>query len=130
MTTKGNMQRQILHGKIHRATVTQACIDYEGSITIDAGLLEAADILQGEKVLIANLTNGSRIESYAMEGKAGSGVVCLNGGAAKHGKPGDQVIIMTFIVLSEEEIKRHQPKIVLVDSKNQRVNPTSVSHFL
>ena len=76
------MQRQIMHGKIHRATVTEACIDYPGSITIDQKLMKGADILPHEKVLIANLTNGSRIESYAIPGPADSGVICLNGGAA------------------------------------------------
>ncbi len=113
------MQRQILHGKIHRATVTDAHIDYQGSITIDADLLKAADILPSEKVLIANLTNGARIESYAVAGKPGGGEICLNGGAAKHGKKGDLVIIMSFVVMTDEEIKKHQPKIVRVDSRNK-----------
>lgn len=113
------MQRQILHGKIHGATVTDARIDYQGSITIDSKLLEAADILPGEKVLIANLTNASRIESYAMAGKPGSGEVCLNGGAAQYGKRGDKVIIMTFAVFSDDEIKRHKPRIIHVTAKNE-----------
>ncbi len=115
------MQRQILHGKIHRATVTDAHMDYEGSITIDAKLLAAADIFPGEKVLIANLTNGSRIESYAIEGKAASGQICLNGGAARHGKKGDVIIIMTFAVLTDDEIKRHKPCVVRVNEKNEIV---------
>lgn len=115
------MQRQILHGKIHRATVTDARIDYEGSVTIDAKLLKAADIRHWEKVLIANLTNGARIESYAIEGEPGSGIIALNGGAAKHGKAGDLVIIMTFVVLTEEEVKQHQPKVVRVNERNQIV---------
>ena len=113
------MQRQLLNGKIHGATVTEARIDYQGSITIDSNLLKAVDILSGEKVLIANLNNGARLESYAMEGKAGSGVICLNGGAAKHGKPGDQVIIMSFVVMTDDEIKKHKPKIVHVNAKNE-----------
>jgi len=113
------MQRQLLHGKIHRATVTDAHIDYEGSITIDSVLLEAADILPGEKVLIANLTNGARIESYALAGKPGAGDICLNGGAAKHGKKGDMVIIMTFVVLEDKELKQHQQRVIKVDSRNQ-----------
>jgi aspartate 1-decarboxylase len=113
------MQRQLLSGKIHRATVTDAQIDYIGSITIDSKLLKAANILPNEKVLIANLTNGARLESYAVEGKAGSGEICLNGGAAKHGKKGDLVIIMTFAVMTEKEIKKHKPKVVRVDSKNR-----------
>ena len=113
------MQRQILYGKIHGATVTEARIDYQGSITIDAELLKAADIVAGEKVLIANLTNGSRIESYAMTGKPGSGEICLNGGAAKHGKKGDTVIIMTFAVMTDEEIRRHKPRVVIVNAQNK-----------
>ena len=113
------MQRQILNGKIHRATVTDAHIDYEGSITIDADLLKAADILPNEKVLIANLTNGARIESYAVSGEPGKGEICLNGGAAKHGKKGDLVIIMTFAVMTDEEIKKHKPRVVHVDSRNK-----------
>jgi aspartate 1-decarboxylase len=113
------MLRQILYGKIHRATVTDACIDYEGSITIDSALMAAADILPGEKVLIANLSNGSRIESYAVAGEVGKGEICLNGGAAKHGKKGDLVIIMTFAVMSDEEIVNHRAKIAYVNAHNQ-----------
>ena len=113
------MQRQILGGKIHRATVTEANVDYHGSITIDAKLLAAADIIPGEKVLIANLTNGARLESYAVSGAPDSGEICLNGGAAKHGKPGDIVIIMSFLVLSDEEAKKYKPKVIFVDSKNR-----------
>lgn len=115
------MQRQMLHGKIHRATVTDAHIDYQGSITIDEDLLKAADILPGEKVLVTNLANGARLETYALLGKPGGGEICLNGGAALHGKKGDLVIIMSFAVLSDEEIKSHQPRIVHVDSKNRIV---------
>ena len=99
------MQKQMLGGKIHRVTVTEACIDYPGSITIDKKLMDAAGILPHEKVLIANLNNGSRIESYAIPGPAGSGEVCLNGGAAKHGKAGDIAIILTFVVLTAAEAK-------------------------
>ena len=116
------MRRQLLHAKIHRATVTDACIDYEGSITIDSKLLEAADILPGEKVLIANLANGARLESYAMPGKPGSGEICLNGGAANHGKKGDLVIVMTFAVLDEAEIRGHKPKVIRVNAKNQIIS--------
>ena len=113
------MQKQMLGGKIHRVTVTEACIDYEGSITIDSFLMKNAGILPHEKVLIANLTNGSRIESYAIPGPAGSGVICLNGGAAKHGKAGDMVIILTFAVMSDKEARKHKPKVVYVDAKNR-----------
>ncbi len=116
------MQRQILSGKIHRATVTDACIDYEGSITIDVDLLKAADILPDEKVLIANLTNGARLESYAVAGESGKGDICLNGGAAKHGKKGDLVIIMSFAVMTDKEIKKHKPRVVRVNSRNKIVS--------
>ncbi|MDP3919780.1 MAG: aspartate 1-decarboxylase [Candidatus Omnitrophota bacterium] len=116
------MKRQMLHGKIHRATVTDAQLDYEGSITIDPVLLEAADILSHEKVLIANLTNGARIESYCIPGEPESGVVCLNGGAAKHGKKGDLIIIMAFAVLNDEELKTHVPRVVRVDSQNRMIS--------
>jgi aspartate 1-decarboxylase len=115
------MQKQMLGGKIHRVTVTEACIDYPGSITIDKKLMAGAGILPHEKVLIANLNNGSRIESYAIPGPAGSGVICLNGGAAKHGKVGDIAIILTFVVLTVSEAKRHKPKVVFVDSRNRIV---------
>ena len=113
------MQRQILYGKIHGATVTDARIDYEGSITIDSKLLDAAGIFPYEKVLIANLTNGSRIESYAIAGKPGAGEICLNGGAAKYGKKGDLVIIMTFAVMTDEEYRKHKPVVVRVNAKNE-----------
>ncbi len=115
------MQRQILNGKIHGATVTQASVDYPGSITIDADLLKAAHILPHEKVLIANLTNGARLESYAIEGKAGSGIIGLNGGAAKYGKIGDKLIIMAFAVLEEQELSAHKPRVVCVDSANRPI---------
>jgi len=121
------MQRQILGGKIHRATVTEARLDYVGSITIDKNLMAAAKMLPYEKVLIANLTNGARIESYVIEGPAGSGCVCLNGGAAKHGKPGDLLIVMSFVVLSESELKDHHPAIVHVDQENKIISETTSS---
>jgi aspartate 1-decarboxylase len=113
------MYRQLLKAKIFRATVTDARIDYEGSIEIDEELLRAADIRPWEKVLIANLNNGSRIESYAIPGEAGSGIVSLNGGAAKYGQKGDTVIIMTFGVFTEEEVEDHEPRVVYVDQKNR-----------
>lgn len=113
------MYRQILKAKIHRATVTDSRVDYEGSITIDEELLKAADIAPWEKVLIANLNNGSRIESYAIPGDAGSGVICMNGGAAKYAQKGDLVIVMSFAVLTDEELERHEPKVVYVDKQNR-----------
>ena len=116
------MLRQVLHGKIHRATVTDAHIDYEGSITIDSNLLKAADIQPNEKVLIANLANGARLESYAVPGPAGAGDICLNGGAAKHGKKGDLVIIMAFAVVTEDELKTYHPRVVRVNASNQIIH--------
>ena len=113
------MYRQILKAKIHRATVTDSRVDYEGSISVDEELMKAADIAPWEKVLIANLNNGSRIESYAIPGEAGSGVICMNGGAAKYAQKGDLVIIMSFAVLTDEELERHQPKVVYVDQQNR-----------
>ena len=115
------MQKQLLSGKIHRVTVTEACVEYEGSVSIDSLLMKGAGILPYEKVLIANLNNGSRIESYAIPAPAGSGTICLNGGAARHGKSGDILIIMTFGVFISKEIKGHKPKVVYVDSKNRIV---------
>ena len=115
------MIRQMLKSKIHRATVTDANVNYEGSITIDEKLMVEANILDHEKVLIANLSNGSRVESYAITGKWGSGVICANGGAALHNRVGDLVLIMSFCALTDREAKRHKPKIVKVDSKNQPI---------
>ncbi len=117
------MLRQMLKSKIHRATVTDANINYEGSITIDVDLMDAADILMNEKVLIVNLNNGSRVESYAIPGDRGSGAICLNGGAAKHGAKGDLLIIMSFCGLDESEVKTHSPKVIRVDSKNRIHEP-------
>ena len=119
------MLRQMLSGKIHRATVTEARIDYKGSITIDKALLKKAGILPNEKVLIANLNNGSRIESYAIEGPAGSGMICLNGGAAKHGRVGDLVIILSFGVFTEKEALKYRPKVVYVDAQNRPLKKAS-----
>jgi len=113
------MYRQILKAKIHRATVTDSRVDYEGSVTVDEELLKAADIMPWEKVLIANLNNGSRIESYAIPGEPGSGVICMNGGAAKYAQKGDLVIIMSFSVMTDEELERHEPRVVYVNKQNR-----------
>jgi aspartate 1-decarboxylase len=94
---------------------------YEGSITVDKDLLDAADILPYEKVQVVNLNTGSRLETYTLEGPAGSGMICLNGPAARLGTVGDEVIIITYTVMNDEEAKKHKPKIVLVD-KNNRIN--------
>jgi aspartate 1-decarboxylase len=106
-------------GKIHRATVTQADLNYIGSITIDQNLLEAADIYPYEKVQVVNISNGSRLETYAIAGARGSGVICLNGAAARLTSEGDLVIIISYGQFSEEEIRALTPHVVFVDENNQ-----------
>ena len=113
------MFRTLLGGKIHRATVTEADLNYVGSITRDEDLLDAAGICVNEKVAIVNNNNGERFETYTIAGKRGSGVVCLNGAAARLVQKGDIVIIMSYVMLSEPEIQTHQPKVVLVDGENK-----------
>ena len=113
------MFRTMLGGKIHRATVTEADLNYVGSITVDQDLLDAAGILVNEKVAIVNNNNGERFETYTIPGERGSGVVCLNGAAARLVQKGDIVIIMSYVMLSEPEISAHQPKVVLVDEHNK-----------
>ena len=113
------MFRTLLGGKIHRATVTQADLNYVGSITIDHDLLDAADLCVNEKVQIVNNNNGARFETYTIAGERGSGIVCLNGAAARLVQAGDIVIIMSYVLLSEPEIAAHQPKVVLVDGANK-----------
>lgn len=113
------MTVEMLKGKIHRATVTQAELDYVGSITIDSELMEAAGILEYEKVQIVDVDNGSRFETYTIAGDAGSGVICLNGAAARCACTGDKVIIMAYAQLSEEEARDHKPKVVFVDGDNK-----------
>ncbi|MDD4953751.1 MAG: aspartate 1-decarboxylase [Candidatus Omnitrophica bacterium] len=112
------MLRTILKSKIHRASVTEANLYYEGSITIDEKLMQAADILEGEKVEVLNINNGHRLETYAIKGKAGSGVICLNGPAARGACAGDQVVILTYILADDKEAKAIKAKIVKVDGKN------------
>jgi aspartate 1-decarboxylase len=115
------MIRQLLKSKIHRATVTEANVDYIGSITIDNELMELADIVPYEKVLVADIDNGARLETYAIEGPAGSGVVCMNGAAARLVTKGDRVIIMTFASYDDDEARMHRPRIVFVDDDNRPV---------
>ena len=110
---------ELLKSKIHRVTVTEANLSYVGSITLDQDLIEAANILPGEKVQIVNNNNGARLETYVIAGERGSGVVCLNGAAARLVQPGDIVIIMSYVMLSEPEISAHEPKVVLVDENNK-----------
>ncbi|AHM56314.1 aspartate 1-decarboxylase PanD [Peptoclostridium acidaminophilum DSM 3953] len=111
-------------GKIHRATVTEANLNYVGSITIDRTLMDAAGILEGERVQIVNNNNGARLETYVIEGERGSGVVCLNGAAARHVHPGDSVIIIAYCWLDSEEVKTFKPKVVFVDKHNRVVETT------
>jgi aspartate 1-decarboxylase len=113
------MLRTMLKSKIHGATVTEANLRYTGSITIDAGLLKAADILPNERVQIVNLNNGSRVETYVMEGRAGSGTICMNGAAARWAHKGDIVIIISYCQADNAEIKKIRPRIVFVDAKNR-----------
>jgi len=114
------MRRILFKSKIHRATVTQADLHYEGSVTIDVDLLRAADILPYEKVAIWNVTRGSRVETYALEGPSGSGVVCINGAAAHHNQPGDLVIIATFAEVEDAEARVWRPTVVFVDADNRQ----------
>jgi aspartate 1-decarboxylase len=108
--------------KIHRGTVTHADLDYEGSVTIDASLMRAADILPHEHVHVWNITRGTRIQTYAIEGPPGSGVICINGAAAHQNSPGDLVIIATFADYDAAELAGHEPKLVLVDRRNRIVD--------
>jgi aspartate 1-decarboxylase len=113
--------RIMMKSKIHRATVTQADLDYVGSVTLDAALMEAADLLEGEQVAIVDITNGARIETYVIPGERGSGVIGINGAAAHLVHPGDLVIIMSYAVLSDAEARALKPLVVHVDEKNRVV---------
>ncbi len=113
------MLRQMLRSKIHRATVTDACLDYEGSMTIDQDLMDGAGILPYELVMVSNLNNGERFGTYAMAGKRGSGEVVLNGPTARKGVIGDKIIIFCYEYYDEVEAKQHHPKIVQVDPRNR-----------
>ena len=116
------MLRTILGSKIHRATVTQADLDYVGSVTIDADLVKAAGLIEGEKVSIVDITNGSRLETYVITGAAGSGQICINGAAAHLINPGDLVIIMSYLQATEPEALSFKPRIVHVDSDNRIIS--------
>ncbi len=117
------MRLTAFKSKIHRATVTEADLNYEGSITIDADLMDAADILPHEQVQILNVNNGVRFDTYAIRGPRGSGVICLNGPAARLAHVGDTVIILTYAAMEREELLRHVPTVVFVDEKNQIRRP-------
>src|SRR5436190_7571401 len=113
------MQRFMLKSKIHRATVTEADVNYEGSLTLDTRLLEEADIIAFEEVHVWNVTRGTRFRTYAMVGEPGSGVVCANGAAALLVEPGDLIIIATFTLVDDAEMKAFQPRVVFVDEHNR-----------
>jgi aspartate 1-decarboxylase len=115
------MQRTLLKSKIHRATVTDANLHYQGSITIDPLLLEAADIVPFEKVEIYNVTNGERFATYAIEGRPGAGEIVINGAAAHKASTGDIVIIASYAVYQEEMVRGHKPSLVFVDELNQQM---------
>jgi aspartate 1-decarboxylase len=119
MNDKTKKFRKLLGAKIHRATVTQADLHYEGSITIPPKLLEAADIVDYEAVQVWNVTKGTRLETYAITGEVGSSDICMNGAAAHLAKPGDLVIIASFVDIPEDMVAQHTPNLVFVDSNNQ-----------
>ncbi len=113
------MRRELFKSKIHRATITDANLHYEGSVTIDSDLVEAADLLAYERVQVVNINNGARFETYVLPGEPGSGVVCLNGAAARLGEVGDRVIIISYAHYEESEAVGHQPRVVMVDDENR-----------
>ena len=113
------MFRTMLKSKIHRARVTEANLYYEGSITIDSKLMQAADIIENEKVEVFNLNNGGRLETYAIKGKSGSGVICLNGPASRGACVGDEVIIVSYITVEDKEAGKVKPKLIKVDARNR-----------
>lgn len=119
------MYRTMMKSKIHKAVVTEANLQYVGSITIDITLMEAADILANEKVQVVNNNNGARLETYVIPGERNSGVICLNGAAARQVQVGDQVIIISYAVLSDEAAHQYTPKVVFVNDKNQETKVTS-----
>jgi aspartate 1-decarboxylase len=113
------MQRNMLKSKIHRATITDADLNYEGSLTIDKELLDAVDLHPYERVMVYNINNGERFDTYAIEGEPGSGVIGLNGAAARKGLIGDQIIIVGYALFSEDELNDFSPKIVLLNRSNK-----------
>ena len=120
------MEITMLKAKIHRAVVTQAELDYVGSITVDSALLEKAGIMEYEKVQVVDIDNGSRFETYTIAGEENSGVICLNGAAARCVTKGDRIIIMAYCSLTPDEAKTHKPTVVVVDESNK---PTRVSQY-
>lgn len=119
------MNVTMLKGKIHRATVVQAELDYVGSITIDEDLLDAAGILEYEKVHIVDINNGNRFETYTIGGKRGSGLICLNGAAARCVQVNDRIIIMAYVQMTPEEARVHSPSVLFVDEQNKIIRKTN-----
>jgi aspartate 1-decarboxylase len=117
------MKRTLLKSKIHRARVTASDLHYEGSVTIDADLMAAADIVEYEQVQIYDVTNGARLTTYAISGPRGSGTICINGAAAHLVKPGDLVIIASYAVYSQREVRSHEPRVCRVDADNRLLPP-------
>lgn len=117
------MMRTMFKSKIHRATITDANLNYEGSLTVDVDLMERADILPYERVQVVNCNNGARLETYVIEGPRGQGDICLNGAAARLGQPGDIVIIISYAQMSDEEARTLEPVVVHVDGNNRPVAP-------
>ena len=112
------MQIQILKSKVHRAVITEANLNYVGSLTLDENLMDAANMIEHEKIQIVNVNNGERIETYLIKGKRGSGVVCMNGPAARRGAEGDVIIIISYALMDFEEAKKHVPVLVLPKAGN------------
>jgi aspartate 1-decarboxylase len=113
------MLRYMLKSKLHRAVVTEANLNYIGSITIDKELMEAADIIENEKITVVNINNGQRFETYVIEGPPGSGVICLNGAAARLAEVGDRVILLTYTILDDEQCRDYKPRIVFLNEQNR-----------
>ncbi|HZG16439.1 MAG TPA: aspartate 1-decarboxylase [Candidatus Bathyarchaeia archaeon] len=113
------MFRTMMKAKIHRATVTEANLNYVGSITIDKQIMDAVDLLPNEKVQIVNNNNGARLETYVIEGEPGSGVICLNGAAARLVQPGDVVIIISYALMTDEQARNHKPRVAIMGENNK-----------
>lgn len=122
------MQRYMLKSKIHKATVTQADLMYEGSLTIDRDLMAAVGLYPYEKIKIYNIYNGERFDTYAIEGAPGTGIIGLNGAAARKGMAGDLIIIVSYALYSEEDLKNYEPQVVILDSRN-RIKERAKTHF-
>jgi aspartate 1-decarboxylase len=117
------MQRHLMKSKIHRATITSVDLHYEGSLTVDEDLLEAADLLRNEEVQVVNVNTGTRFSTYVIPGPRGTGVMQLNGAAARLGFPGDLVILISYGLYTDDEARRHSPRVVHVDAQNRVVRP-------